>query len=187
VLGYCLLPNRIHIVALPAGEDGLRATFSTLHKEYARTVNRRMGWKGHLWQERFGSVPLDEEWAEVALRYVDLAPVRAGLAEKPEAYPFSSARGHLGRVRDGLLVQDLFLRYASTPWEQALAGPLEQEHLEKLEQHLRTLWPLGSEAFLDWIQAETGIAPRPRKPGPKPRSEREEEERGEPPAEDDFA
>jgi putative transposase len=60
VWAYCLMPNHIHIVIVPADADGLRRCFAESHRKYTAAINARQGWTGHLWQGRFGSVPMDE-------------------------------------------------------------------------------------------------------------------------------
>ena len=34
IWGYCLMPNHVHIIAVPSDEDGLRRTFKTVHSRY---------------------------------------------------------------------------------------------------------------------------------------------------------
>lgn len=83
VLAWCLMPNHVHVVAVPKDRDGLRATFGPLNRTYAHAINKREGWSGHLWQSRFASVPLDEAHTIAAIRYVDLNPVRSGMVVSP--------------------------------------------------------------------------------------------------------
>ena len=102
VWAWCLMPNHVHLILAPAGEDGLRSTLAPLHTRYAQEINRREGRCGHLWQGRFASFPMDDAHLHACLRYVELNPVRARLAERPEDWPWSSARAHLGLAGDGL-------------------------------------------------------------------------------------
>jgi hypothetical protein len=41
IWAYCLMPNHVHVVAVPQGEDGLRATFAPLRR--ADSVGRPVG------------------------------------------------------------------------------------------------------------------------------------------------
>jgi len=41
------------------------------HRRYTRRVNFREGWRGHLWQGRFASFPLDERYLLAAARYIE--------------------------------------------------------------------------------------------------------------------
>ena len=79
ILAYCLMTNHIHLVALPTTEDGLQKMLKPLHMRYAQRINRARGWKGHIWQGRFFSSPLDEAYLWAAIRYVERNPVRMTL------------------------------------------------------------------------------------------------------------
>jgi putative transposase len=57
---YCLMPNHVHIVAVPSDEGGLRRTFADMHRRYTGFINARARWAGHLWQGRFGAVAMDD-------------------------------------------------------------------------------------------------------------------------------
>ena len=94
ILAYCLMTNHVHIVAVPGTEDSLQRVLKPLHMRYAQRINRAHGWKGHVWQGRFFSSPLDEVYVWAAVRYVERNPVRAKMVRKAENYPWSSAAGH---------------------------------------------------------------------------------------------
>lgn len=102
VWAWCLMPNHVHLVLVPASADGLRAALAPAHRLYTMEINHRHGWRGHLWQSRFASFPMEEGHLHACLRYVELNPVRAGLAARPEAWRWSSARAHLGLESDRL-------------------------------------------------------------------------------------
>ena len=59
IWAYCLMPNHIHLMAVPKTEDGLARAIGEAHRRYSRMVNFREGWRGHLFQERFASFPMD--------------------------------------------------------------------------------------------------------------------------------
>lgn len=102
VWAWCLMPNHVHLVLVPADADGLRAALAPTHRLYTGEINRREGWRGHLWQSRFASFPMEERHLHACLRYVELNPVRAGLVGRPEDWSWSSARAHLGLGPDRL-------------------------------------------------------------------------------------
>jgi len=79
VIGYCLMTNHVHLVAVPEREDSFARALRHAHSEYALARNRADGRSGHLWQNRFFSCPLDSSHLMAALRYTDLNPVRAAL------------------------------------------------------------------------------------------------------------
>lgn len=102
IWAWCLMPNHVHLLLVPSSPNGLSAAVGRAHRRYALEINRRQGWCGAFWQGRFGSVPLDERRLHICFRYVELNPVRARLAGRPEGWRWSSARAHLGLVADPL-------------------------------------------------------------------------------------
>lgn len=76
IWAYCLMPDHVHLIAVPESADGLRRALGEVHRRYTRMVNFREGWRGHLWQGRFASYVLDNPYLLTAARYVELNPVR---------------------------------------------------------------------------------------------------------------
>ena len=102
----------------------------------------------------------------LAARYVELNPVRARLAERPEAYRWSSARAHL-RGRDDELVKAGALLERIGEWGPFLGGGLREEQAEVLRRHERTGRPLGGALFVRGLEAVLWRLLSPRKRGPK--------------------
>jgi putative transposase len=173
VWAYCLMPNHAHLIVVPQSEDGLRRAIGEAHRRYTRRVNFRQRWRGHLWQGRFASFAMDEEHLLMAARYVELNPVRARLAKRPDAYRWSSAAAHLA-ARDDALVKVTPLLERVADWSAFLAGPTHgttadpRAMAERLRRHERTGRPLGSGRFMDRLEVLLGRVLRPKKRGPKP-------------------
>lgn len=92
VLAYCLMTNHAHLVLLPTSEP-LGTVMKRLGVRYAGWFNRKYGRVGHVFQDRFKSIPVEtDEYLVALLRYVWNNPVEAGLAKRPEDYPWSSHR-----------------------------------------------------------------------------------------------
>jgi REP element-mobilizing transposase RayT len=79
VIGYCLMSNHIHLVAVPRKADVLARTLKETHGRFASYWNALHHSTGHVWQGRYYSCPLDEPHLWEALRYTELNPVRASL------------------------------------------------------------------------------------------------------------
>lgn len=79
---------------------------------FSRFYNKRHGRKGFFWSERFKSVIVDNgETLINCLAYIDLNPVRAGIASRPEGYRWSSLGYHVqARNADRFLSMDFGLR-----------------------------------------------------------------------------
>ena len=167
VWAWCLMPNHVHLILVPADADGLRGALGETHRRYTRYVNQREDWRGHLWQERFRSYPMDEEYLLAAARYVELNPVRAGLVKHPRDWRWSSAAAHLIGKDDRLAaVAPLLERVAD--WKAFLAGGLEDETLAAIRAHERTGRPLGAATFVKRLEKKAGRPLAPGKRGPAP-------------------
>lgn len=166
VWAYCLMPNHVHLIAMPASEDGLCRAIGEAHRRYTRHVNFREGWRGHLWQGRFASYPMDENYLLATARYVELNPVRAGLVDDAEMYPWSSASAHIS-VQDNALVKVKPLIEIAGDWREFLAGNINQKTAEMIRHHERIGRPLGSETFIEYLEVKLGRPLRKRKPGPR--------------------
>ena len=172
-LAWCLMPNHVHLILVPASAEGLRAALSEAHRRYSRRVNFARGWTGYLWQGRFASYPMDEAHLLTAVRYVELNPVKAKLCARAEAWPWSSAGAHVTGRPDGLT--DLAaLSGVHRNWRAMLrqgleAGDLDAEAAAAMEAHSRTGRPWGDAAFVRELERRTGRILALRKPGRKPR------------------
>jgi REP element-mobilizing transposase RayT len=91
VWAWQLMPNHVHLVLAPEGEDGLRRALARVHRSYGDMIPSRRKGAGHFWQRRFGAVATDEPHLGAAFRYVTLNPARARLVRHAEDW-WSSAR-----------------------------------------------------------------------------------------------
>src|SRR5215469_2923177 len=95
VWAYCLMPNHVHLIVVPREETGFARAIGEAHRRYTNFINARGRWTGHLFQNRFASVVMDDEHLAAGVRYVSLNPVRARLVERADRWPWSSVRAHL--------------------------------------------------------------------------------------------
>jgi putative transposase len=147
----------------------LRRAIGEAHRRYTRRINFREGWRGCLWQGRFASFVMDEQYTLAAARYIELNPSRARLLADPTEYPWSSAAAHLAGMDDGLARVQPLLNLVND-WGAFLAGELDDDEWERLRAHERTGRPLGNAPFLQRLEGERGRRLRPRKGGrPKKR------------------
>jgi putative transposase len=168
VWAYCLMTNHVHLIVWPATDESLSRAIAETHRRYTRHVNFREGWRGYLWQGRFGRVPLDEAHLVAAMRYVERNPVEAGLVERAADYPWSSARAHVLGISDPLL-RTCFLTDQITNWAECLASSDEPATTQRLEVQVRTGRPHGPETFLDQLEQAVGYRIRRLPVGRPPR------------------
>ena len=170
VWAYCLMPNHVHLIVVPADEHGLRRTFADAHRRYTCFINARHRWTGHLWQGRYGAVAMDETHLIHATRYVALNPGRAQLCERAEQWPWSSARAHLEGKDDGLAVVGP-LRDRIGNFAAFLGGEEDQQATRALRMAETTGRPLGTADWVEQLEQLTGRNLAAKKRGPKPREQ----------------
>jgi putative transposase len=167
VWAYCLMTNHVHLIVTPNKQSNLSRAIGEMHRRYTRMINFRNRWKGYLWQGRFASFPMDENWLLKAAAYVELNPVKAGIVSKAWDYQWSSVHAHLsGKDSDGIIVPDRLLAMTGD-WRTYLQDA-QYGVSDSLEQHERTGRPLGSESFIEKAERLLERELKKKKPGPKP-------------------
>ena len=95
-LAYCLMPNHIHLL-LRTPEPNLGVGMQLIHGPYAQGFNARYERVGHLFQGRYGAVPVtDDEQLWTTVAYIAANPVTAGLSPDPSGWPWGSHRALVG-------------------------------------------------------------------------------------------
>lgn len=164
IWAWCLMPNHVHLIVVPPNPSALGKAIGDANRRYSWQINRREGWRGSLWQGRFGSCPMDEPHTLMAMRYVEQNPVRARMVERPEQWPWSSARAHLGLGTDALTdraaVTDLV-----TDWANYLNDMPPSWQADQLRRYTGSGRPLGERTFVKKAENTLGrqIARRARR------------------------
>jgi len=174
---YALTDCEIHLLATPADERGLGRMMQTLGRRYVAAFNRRHGRSGGLWEGRFRSTVIEaERHLRDCICFVELAPVRAGVALEAREHSWSSAAHHLGLASDPLVTDHpLHWTTGNTPFEREdahrrlLERGLDRQTAAAIETATRKGWVLGSERFAALIEARTQ---RRTRPGPAGRPRR---------------
>ncbi|MFH0783658.1 MAG: transposase [Pseudomonadota bacterium] len=164
---YCLMPNHTHLIAVPETEEGLRMAIGEAHRRYSAMINRRQNWTGHLWQGRFSSFPMDEEYLLAATEYIEMNPVRANLTPDPYAWRWSSAKAHADGI-DDILVKVSPLLQRVGDWKLFLRDTNEED-ANLIRRHERTGRALGSDPFLESLELSLMRPMKRRKAGRKKR------------------
>jgi putative transposase len=163
VLAYCLMTNHVHLVAVPAGPGSLAKAVGRTDFLYTQYVNRLHGRTGHLWQNRFYSCALDEAHFFTATRYVEQNPVRARLARRAAAYPWSSAGAHTGATPPHpLLGMDAWREMMDEEsWRTMLAQAPGKAEMSRLRECTQRGWPLAKDSFLSKVEKRLNRRLRP--------------------------
>jgi len=174
IWAYALMTNHIHAIVVPHSPTALSETFRNTHSAYGSWFNWKYRCSGHLWQGRFYSCVLDEGHLGSAVRYVERNPVRAGIVDRAEDYPWSSARAHVCGRLDFVLDDGLPLAGLIEDWSQWLSANDTSCELEAIRTATAKHLALGSDEFILRLEAELGRPLRPGKRGPKEKAAVEE-------------
>lgn len=106
---FCLMPNHIHLLAQTKKAENFSLFMKKINLAYFHHYNKRYGWVGHFWQDRFKSQPVgkDEYFVQCG-KYIELNPLRAGLIENIEDWNYSSYKFYAFGEPDKLLTPDPF-------------------------------------------------------------------------------
>ena len=154
VLAYCLMTNHVHLVLTPHSKDGLQQVLKPLHMRYSQHVNKTNGWKGHLWQGRFFSSPLDDAYTWSTIRYVERNPVEAGMINRSEDYRWSSAAAHCGLIEDPMLaaLPDSMKGVSQDQWSEWLALPEKTDVTDLIQRNIEKGLPCGNDQFISKLE-----------------------------------
>ena len=90
---YVLMPDHVHLVVTPREGGNVSQVMHSLKLYTAHQIGALLGSKGGIWQSRFYERALrTPKDVKGALAYVHDNPIKAGLADRPEDYDWSSYR-----------------------------------------------------------------------------------------------
>ncbi|MBS1187662.1 MAG: transposase [Burkholderiaceae bacterium] len=175
---YVLLPNQVHLLATPVDETGLARMMQWVGRYYVPYFNQKYSRSGTLWQGRFKtSVIESEQYFLPCSRYIEMKPVRTGLAANPADYRWSSFAHHVGDRPDSMITDHpLYWGMGNTPFEREAAykawilQPVPDGELDALSSAVAKGWALGSDEFKIALERRTSRRVRPGKKG-RPRKQ----------------
>ena len=173
LLGYCLMSNHVHLIAVPEHDDSLRLALKHTHGRYAAYFNARCASSGHIWQGRYYSCPLDLPHLWAALRYTELNPVRAAIVVEPAAYPWSSAAAHCDSSRADAALDMQPWRQVWTPaaWREYLQTTGGMEEADAIRRYTHTGRPLGAPDFVAALEEALHRRLKPERGGRPPKQD----------------
>jgi putative transposase len=172
VYAWCLMTNHVHLLLASQDEFGLARLMKRLAGRQTRFYNTRAHRTGTLWESRYKSSVVESEYYLLACcRYIELNPVRAGMVDAAEEYPWSSVRARLGlEVAAYLDMEPSYLsigadeksRWAN--YRRFLNENVSPEEWERIRNAPPKGNLTGSDAFIEHVADLTGrsVEPRPR-------------------------
>jgi putative transposase len=160
---YVLMSNHLHLLATPETEDGIPQLMQAVGRRYVRYFNDRHGRTGTLWEGRYRSTLIQaERYLLACMVYIDLNPVRAGMAAEPPDYPWSSHAHYIGRRIDRLVTpHPLWWELGNTPFARDLAyselvhAGISADQQRALTDSALRGWALGEPDYVADLQRRT--------------------------------
>lgn len=176
---YVLMKNHFHLLATPESPNALPRMMQAVGRRYVRYFNDRHHRTGTLWEGRYKAAPVQaDRYLLACMAYIDLNPVRAGIAAKAGDYAWSS-HGHYVGLRNDKLVRPhpVYWQLGNTPFarEAAYAELVSHGVAAKLQSELTSSvlkgWVLGEPQFVAQLQKHTKRRLTPTRAG-RPRAEK---------------
>ena len=151
---YVLMQNHYHLV-LETPEGNLSQVMQYLNGSYTGFFNHRTGRSGHLFQGRYKAILVEMDSYLLQLsRYIHLNPVRAGIVERPQDYPYSSYKSLISEKGEEIITRDLIWGMISK--DRRLRPDLYRSFVERalgreLENPLKQVYAgsiLGGKSFI---------------------------------------
>jgi len=165
LLGYCLMPNHVHLVLVPGTRESLMVTVAETHRRYTLRINDRMNWRGYLWQGRYKSFVMGDVYLLRCLRYIERNPVRAKMVQRAEDFVWSSARAHVTGELGRYLSECPQMRIMED-WSAFLASIDPDKDLDQFRRSNSTGHPCGGEDLLVQVSSLYNISQEELKPKP---------------------
>jgi putative transposase len=91
---HVVMPDHLHVILTPGKTTTLERAVQLIKGGSSREIGKRPGMRFPVWHAGFTEHQIrDLHDFDSHARYIDLNPVKAGLAEKPEDYPCASSSG----------------------------------------------------------------------------------------------
>jgi putative transposase len=168
LIGYCLVSNHVHLVAVPRKTDVLARALQEAHGRFVPT-----GTHSPLDRTCLAGpvlfLPLDEPHSWKALRYTELNPVRASLVARAECWDWSSATAHCGADSTGarLATHSRRRRWSAVTYRAYLNADVTESQLATIRRSTYRGRPLGSHEFTRTLEKKPSAACSRKSAGPR--------------------
>lgn len=159
---YCLMDNHYHLfIQTPLAN--ISEGMHYLNTSYANWFRAKYKLAGSIFQGRYKSILVDKDsYALVLSAYIHLNPLRAGMVENLEDYPFSSFPDYIGKRSpvvkrlDMSLILNMLSDKAKQSQKRYRQFVMQNANLKNpLEKSYKNI-ALGSEKFIETIKEKIG-------------------------------
>ena len=164
VHAYVLMTNHVHLLVTPKGVNDISLLFQDIGRHFVPYINKTYQRRGSLWEGRHkGHILESEVYFLTCMRYIEMNPVRAGMAEHPAKYRWSSYAANAQGI-DNAIIQphELYLSLGNAPeirqaaYRGLFSTLINSDELELIRASLHSGTPLGNDRFKEKIESALG-------------------------------
>ena len=152
---YCLMTNHVHLLLTPDHASSPSLMMKHLGQYYVQYINRTYERTGTLWEGRFKScLAQDDCYALTCYGYIELNPVRAGIASSPECYRWSSFRCNaLGETNAMIAPHPDYIGLGASSGERCntyfnfVVNQIDEDSVRQIRQATQGNFVLGDNRF----------------------------------------
>ncbi|MBX7198137.1 MAG: transposase [Rhodospirillaceae bacterium] len=158
VHAYVLMTNHVHLLVSPDTAQSLPMCMRHVNWRFSIRSNDVRERTGALWEGRYKACVIDaDDYFLACSRYIEMNPVRAGLAKDPGAYRWSSYRANAEGKTDPLLTPHPLYEAVGTEGYRALcAEALGADTLKSIRDAVNGGAALGSPGFVARMSRHAG-------------------------------
>jgi len=148
------MSNHVHELYRVPEDVTISQILQRVKGQFARKFNHQFCRKNHFWKNKpYYRIVENEEYALATMNYFHWNPVKAGMVDSPEKWPFSGYRFHVFNERDGLIGKLL------DPLDQKVNASQYYFLKKGVEAALQANQPrfLGSADFIRRVSDTTGV------------------------------
>lgn len=161
---FVLMTNHVHLLGSPETEVSISKTLQSVGRRYVQYFNSRYKRTGTLWEGRYKATIIDsEQYLLTCMRYIELNPVRAGMVNKPNEYPWSSYTANAeGKLSTLIKEHDVFSKLGAngaerrSAYQQLFRLTISKSDLNDLRETTNKGWALGGGQFCAEIERISG-------------------------------
>ncbi|BCA78386.1 transposase [Desulfuromonas sp. AOP6] len=152
LFAYCLMPNHFHLLVRAEKGEELSRCMQWLMTSHVRRYHRHYGGSGHVWQGRYKSFIVQQDnYLVTAARYIEANPLRAGMVDEAQNWPWSSYCESSGE-KERQITAPLPTLY-NLNWAEFVNQPLTQEQQNNWQKSMERQAPFGED---DWQKRVCG-------------------------------
>ena len=154
VHAYCLMTNHIYFLVTPEEEDSISRARRVICSRSAYYFNKTNKRSGTIWEGRHKSSLLQSDrYLLTCSRYIEMNPVVAGMAQKPEQYKWSSYLVNAWGMRCNLIPHHEYLRLGNETdmrcraYRELFRYQIPEHDVHLIENVCEYCHPVGNDRF----------------------------------------